>query len=142
MSEEVEKGEMGKFAAYGALGLTAVGGLFLLAKVGLVGSVVLGGLATGGVAVHAAVKGENPLTAVTGLFKKIGGFYKRAIASAKKGYSAASEWAHAQQLSAPDNADGPGIGGISSAPDFEKAANANAPAAKVSTPESRATLKM
>lgn len=141
MSEEVEKGEMGKLAAYGALGATAVGGLFLLAKVGLVGSVVLGGLATAGVAGYAAVNGENPITAVTDMFKKIGGFYKRAIAAARKGFGAASEWANAQQ--APDvDAGGPGLGTRSSAPDFDKAANVNTPVAKATTPEVRETLKM
>lgn len=109
--------------AYGALGLTAVGGLFLLAKVGFVGGLFLGGLATAGVATYAAVNGESPLAAVKSTFSKIGGFYKNALSIAKKGFSGATEWAEEHEAKC-DVVDGaaPTVGGAESKADFSAAA--------------------
>lgn len=110
--------------AYGALGLTAVGGLFLLAKVGIVGGLFLGGLATAGVATYAAVNGESPLAAVKSTFSKIGGFYKNALSIAKKGFSGAAEWAEEHEAKRDVAADGaaPTVGSAESKADFSAAA--------------------
>lgn len=108
--------------AYGALGLTAVGGLFLLAKVGFVGGLFLGGLATASVATYAAVNGESPLAAVKSTFSKIGGFYKNALSIAKKGFSGAAEWAEEHEAKR-DVADGAApVAGAESKADFSAAA--------------------
>ena len=83
MSEEAKNSGMSGLAAYGVLGATAVGGIYLLATAGLVGTLVLGGLSTAAVAGYSVYKGESPIDAVTSLFKKIGGFYKNAFSAAK-----------------------------------------------------------
>ena len=103
--------------AYGALGLTALGGLFLLAKVGVVGGLFLGGLATVGAAGYSAVTGEPILS-------KIGKFYKSALSVAKKGFSGAAEWAeeHEAKRDGAEVTTASPVAGAESKADFSAAA--------------------
>ena len=121
MSEEAKNSGMSGLAAYGVLGATAVGGIYLLATAGLVGTLVLGGLSTAAVAGYSVYKGESPIDAVTSLFKKIGGFYKNAFSAAKKGFGSAAEWAEERQASRTVETGEPAVSKLKT-PDFDAAA--------------------
>lgn len=123
MSEEAKKSGMNALTAYGVLGATAVGGLYLLATAGFVGTLVLGGLAAAGSVGYSVYKGESPIDAVTSVFKKVTGFYKNAFSVAKKGFGSATEWAEERQATHTAGAEtGPSAVSKLDSPDFDAAA--------------------